>query len=36
MAFYQTPDQCFSGFEDSSVSLYLQPINKQHILTVTI
>lgn len=36
MQFYQIPDQCFSGFEDSSVSLYLQPIYKQHILTATI
>lgn len=36
MQFYQIPDQCFSGFEDSSVSLYLQPIYKQHILTAII
>lgn len=33
MQSYQTPDQCFCGFEDSSVNLYLQPICKQHILT---
>lgn len=33
MQCYQIPDQCFPGFEDSSVNLYLQPIYKQHFPT---
>ncbi len=35
MQSYLISDQCFSGFEGSSINLNLQPIYKQHILTAT-